>query len=189
MWVTRASSELYQLKSTGGRSESELTLPEWSILHVGRDSGGLNGTGWFVLNLAVLIWDRASEGSLTGPSFVVRDRFSGSTMAQVTSVMTDNVLQTRQPLIQDVIAPDVRDLKVRVSSLEKQMDVRFDPLEQRFDAYDEKTDARFEAVDSKFDRVDSLFNALEQKMDAHFVALMAAIGESKAQSELLPSCG
>ncbi len=106
-------------------------------------------------------------------------------------VMTDNVLQTLQQLIQDVIAPDVRELKVRVSSLEKQMDVRFDSvevrfaaLEHRFDAYDEKTDARFGAVDSKFDRVDSRFNALEQKMDAHFVALMAAIGESKAQSEL-----
>jgi capsule polysaccharide export protein KpsE/RkpR len=93
-------------------------------------------------------------------------------------VMTDNGLQTLQQLIQDVIAPAIRELKVRVSSLEKQMDVRFD-------AYDEKTDARLGVVDSKFDRVDSRFNALEQKMDAHFVALMAAIGESKAQSELI----
>ncbi len=101
-------------------------------------------------------------------------------MAQVMGVMTDNVLQTLQQLIQDVIAPDVRELKVRVSSLEKQMDVRFDAvdvrfqaLEQRFDSYDEKTDARFEAVETRFAGVDSRFNALEQKMDAHFVALMA----------------
>jgi len=84
-------------------------------------------------------------------------------MAQVTGVMTDNVLQTLQQLIQDVIAPDVRELKVRVPSLEKQMDVRFDALEQ-------KTGIRF--------------FALEQKIDAQFQALLAAIGESKAQSEL-----
>jgi capsule polysaccharide export protein KpsE/RkpR len=113
-------------------------------------------------------------------------------MAQVMGVMTDNVLQTLQQLIQDVIAPDVRELKVRVSSLEKQMDVRFDAvdvrfqaLEQRFDSYDEKTDARFEAVETRFAGVDSRFNALEQKMDAHFVALMAAIGDSKAQAEVV----
>ncbi len=67
--------------------------------------------------------------------------------------MSDNVLQPLQQLIQDVIAPDVRELKVHVSSLEKQMDVRFE--------------------------------ALGQKMDAQFKALLAAIGESKAQAELV----
>jgi len=46
----------------------------------------------------------------------------------------------------------VRELKVRVTSLEKQMDVRFD--------------------------------AMDQKSDAQFKAIMAAISESKAQSEL-----
>ena len=73
--------------------------------------------------------------------------------------MPDNLLQTLQQLVQDVIAPDVRELKVRLSSLEKQMDVRFDA-------------------------VDSRFNAMEQKSDAQFRALMAAISESRAQSEL-----
>jgi capsule polysaccharide export protein KpsE/RkpR len=73
--------------------------------------------------------------------------------------MSENLLQTLQQPVQDVIAPDVRELKVRVSSLEKQMDVRFDAVDVRF-------------------------NALEQKMDAQFNALLAAIGESKPQSEL-----
>src|SRR5277367_6794285 len=73
--------------------------------------------------------------------------------------MSENLLQTLQQLVQDVIAPDVRELKVRVASLEKQMDVRFDAVDVRF-------------------------NALEQKMDAQFNALLAAIGESKPQSEL-----
>ena len=86
------------------------------------------------------------------------------------SVMADNVLQTLQQLIQDVIAPDVRELKVRVSSLEKQMDVRFEAVEQRMDV--------------RFDAVDRRFETIEQRMDAQFKAIMATIGEPKAQAEL-----
>lgn len=71
--------------------------------------------------------------------------------------MPENVPQSLQQLIQDVIAPDVREPKVRVSSLEKQMDVRFD------------------AVDQRFASVDQRFDAMEQRMDAQFKAMMAAI--------------
>lgn len=78
-------------------------------------------------------------------------RFPGYYEDDVNS-MSDNVLQTLQQLIQDVIAPDVRELKVRVTSLEKQIDVRLD--------------------------------ASDQKHDALFKALMAAIAESKVQAEL-----
>jgi capsule polysaccharide export protein KpsE/RkpR len=84
--------------------------------------------------------------------------------------MSDNVLQTIQQLVQDVIAPDVRELKVRVSSLEKQMDVRFDAVEKQMDT-------RFKAVDTQFE-------ALNQKGDAQFKAILAAIAESKAQTDL-----
>ena len=84
--------------------------------------------------------------------------------------MSDNVLQTLQQLVQDVIAPDVRELKVRLTSLEKQMDVRFEAVDRRFDAMDEKMNTQFKAID--------------QKIDARFDALMSAISESKAQSEL-----
>ncbi len=66
--------------------------------------------------------------------------------------MSENILKTLQHLVQDVIAPDVRELKVRVDANEKQMNLRFDMM--------------------------------DQKMDAQFRAIMAAIGESKAQSEL-----
>ncbi len=66
--------------------------------------------------------------------------------------MTENILQSLQQLVQDVIAPEVRELKVRLTSFEKQMEVQF--------------------------------AALDQKNDAQFKALMAAISESKAQAEL-----
>ncbi len=73
--------------------------------------------------------------------------------------MTDNILQSLQRLVQDVIAPDVRELKVRLASFEKQVEIQFAALDQRF-------------------------TALDQKNDAQFKALMAAIAESKAQAEL-----
>jgi hypothetical protein len=66
--------------------------------------------------------------------------------------MSENIAQTVQKAIQDLVAPDVRELKVLVTNLQKQMD-------QRFDAQDRKNDAQFHA-------------------------LMAALGEFKAQSEL-----
>ena len=91
--------------------------------------------------------------------------------------MSENLLQTLQQLVQDVIAPDVRELKVRVSSLEKQMDVRFDGVDVRFNA----VDMRFNALEQK---MDSRFAVLEQKSDVQFKAIMAAIGKSKAQPEL-----
>jgi Mg2+ and Co2+ transporter CorA len=39
--------------------------------------------------------------------------------------MSDNVLQSLQQLIQDVLAPDVRELKVRVAGIEKQLEMQF----------------------------------------------------------------
>ena len=80
--------------------------------------------------------------------------------------MSENLLQTLQHLIQDVIAPDVRELKVRVASLEKQMDVRFDSVDSRFKSFDDR------------------FDAMEKRSSAQFEAIMAALRESKAQSEL-----
>ncbi len=48
--------------------------------------------------------------------------------------MSDNVLQTLQRLVQDVIAPDVRELKVRLESLTKEVDTRFSAQEKQSDA-------------------------------------------------------
>ncbi len=91
--------------------------------------------------------------------------------------MTENLPQSLQQLVQDVIAPDVRELKVRLASLEKQMDVRFAGVDRQF----ESVDHRFESLEQK---MEIRFAALDQKSDAQFKALMAAIAESKAQAEL-----
>ena len=80
--------------------------------------------------------------------------------------MSENVLQTAQHLVQDIVSPDLRDLKVNQAALEKQMA-----------ALEKHMDVRFAALDSKFD-------AMDKKNDAQFKALLSAISESRAQAEL-----
>ena len=80
--------------------------------------------------------------------------------------MSENVLQTLQQLVQDVIAPDVRELKANQASLEKQIAALEKHMDVRFNSADQKTDARFDAIDARFD------------------ALMSASSESRAQAEL-----
>ena len=77
--------------------------------------------------------------------------------------MTDNVLQTLQQLVQDVIAPDVRELKVRQASFEKLVDERFGSLTKS---------------------IDERFNAQGRQSEMQFQTLLAAISEAKAQTEL-----
>lgn len=57
--------------------------------------------------------------------------------------MPENIAQTVQKVIQDLVAPDVRELKVLVTALQKQID-------QRFDAQDQKSDVQFKALMAAF---------------------------------------
>jgi hypothetical protein len=70
--------------------------------------------------------------------------------------MPENIAQTVQKVIQDLVAPE---LKVLVQGLQKQLDQRFEQMDKRFDGQRETSEAQFQA-------------------------LMAAFGEFKAQSEL-----
>ena len=95
--------------------------------------------------------------------------------------MSENIAQTVQKVIQDLVAPDVRELKTLVANLQSQL-IHVESslqkqIDQRFDAQDQKTDAQFKALDQKLE-------AQSQKADAQFRALMSAFGEFKAQSEL-----
>ena len=81
--------------------------------------------------------------------------------------MSENIAQTVQKAIQDLVAPDVRELKTNVAALQKQID-------QRFDSLTKQIDQRFEAQD----RVAALQS---DKSDAQFKAIIALLGEFKAQ--------
>lgn len=76
--------------------------------------------------------------------------------------MSDNVLQTLQQLVQDVLAPDIRELKTRMSSLEKD-------------------------IDTRFGSVDSRFNSMEKQMNLMERTILSAIGELKPKPSFPPS--
>ncbi len=80
--------------------------------------------------------------------------------------MADNVLETVQKLIQDVIAPDVRELKVRLDSVEK----RIDSLEKH--------------IDDRFKGMDDRFRAMEQMNANNFERVLAAINVGKSLGEI-----
>ena len=78
--------------------------------------------------------------------------------------MSENIAQTVQKAIQDLLAPDLRGLKVLVtdlqkqlthveSGLQKQIDQRFDAQDEKADAQNQKADAQFKALMSAFRRV------------------------------------
>jgi len=84
--------------------------------------------------------------------------------------MSENVLQTAQHLVQDVLSPDIRELKANQATLEKQIAALEKHMDIRFNAADQKSDARFEALD--------------KKSDSQLSVLLSAISESRAQAEL-----
>jgi hypothetical protein len=98
--------------------------------------------------------------------------------------MTDNVLQTLQQLVQDVIAPDVRELKVRLGGFERLVDERFKQVHDRF----KQVDDRFQQVDERFNslsrQMDERFEAAARQSEMQFKTLLATIGEWRAQDEL-----
>lgn len=98
--------------------------------------------------------------------------------------MSENVLQTVQHVVQDVIAPDVRELKANQVALEKALAALERHLEVRFETADQKMDARFNAVAARFDAIESQFDALDQKAEARFASLLSAVNESRANLEL-----
>jgi hypothetical protein len=82
--------------------------------------------------------------------------------------MAENALQTAQSFMQDVLAPDVRELKVKVDSLDKRIDSLERHMNQRFEALEKRMDERFEAFEK---RMDERFEAFEKRMDERFASL------------------
>ena len=91
--------------------------------------------------------------------------------------MSENLLQTLQHLVQDVIAPDVRELKVRLTSFEKLVDERFASLSKEIDT-------RFASLDTRFASLEERLDSQAKQHQAQFQALLSAISESRAQTEL-----
>ncbi len=96
--------------------------------------------------------------------------------------MSENLVQTVQKVVQDLVAPDVRELKVLITGLQKQIDHLHAYMDQRFDLQKASMDQRF---DSQKAYMDQRFDSQNEKSEFQFNAIMAALHESKAQSELI----
>jgi predicted nucleic acid-binding Zn-ribbon protein len=86
-----------------------------------------------------------------------------------------NIYQNLKQAIQDVIAPemqqirgDIKALSARMDAFEKSIDARFVAVDARFDAVDQRFDAvdrRLGAIDRQFDAVDRRFEELGKRID------------------------
>ncbi len=47
--------------------------------------------------------------------------------------MSDNILKTIQSILQDVIAPDIREMKAQQAAMQQQMDLRFKAMEEKIE--------------------------------------------------------
>ena len=113
--------------------------------------------------------------------------------------MSDNVLQTLQTAIQDVIAPDVRELKVKVAAHQEQTKLQYETLHEQIAAVSEKFDAQYRTASEKsdtqhrtvqeqmrlqYEALREQIVAASEKSDAQFKAVLAAFGQNKAEAEL-----
>jgi len=81
--------------------------------------------------------------------------------------MSEDIAQTVQKVIQDLVAPDVRELKTLRTNLQSQLTHVESSLQKQ---------------------IDQRFDAQDKKADAQFRALMSALGEFKAQSVMHARC-
>ena len=95
--------------------------------------------------------------------------------------MTDNLLQTLQQLVPNVIAPEVRELKVRQASFERLVDERFN---SRAKVFDERSNSLTKERDMRFSALEESFPLQARPSEIGFKTLMSAISESKAQTDL-----
>jgi len=83
-----------------------------------------------------------------------------------------SVIEDTRKLLQDFLAPELRELTARVDALEQRMDARFETLEH-------KVDARFENLEQ---RMDARFETFEHKVDARFDASERLASERHVQT-------
>ena len=80
--------------------------------------------------------------------------------------MADNALQSVQKLLQDLIAPDVRETKVRLEQIEKRMDAQFESMRKENSAQFASVNAQFASVDAQFASVDTRFASVDAQFES-----------------------
>jgi hypothetical protein len=59
--------------------------------------------------------------------------------------MSDNILKTIQSILQDIIAPDIREIKAQQAAMQQQMDFRFKAMEDHMNHVEKQLLSAFAA--------------------------------------------
>jgi predicted nucleic acid-binding Zn-ribbon protein len=84
-----------------------------------------------------------------------------------------SVVDDVRTALQDLVTPDLRELKARVEALERQLE----GLSGRFEAFEEDSEHRFDKVENKVERLDV-------KIDARFDRLESLLSLSERVARL-----
>ncbi len=106
---------------------------------------------------------------------------------------SENILQAVKAAIQDVVAPDVRELKVKSDTLRQQIQEVDKRLSEQISSVDKRLSEQIASVDKRLSeqiaslerRMQENFAAQNTMLDAQFHALLAALGQHKAETELM----
>jgi len=88
-----------------------------------------------------------------------------------------SVIEDTRKLLQDFLAPELRELTARVEALEVKMDMRFDAMDDRQEARFKEVDARFGALGEQIEagsrEVSTRFDSLSDRLDGRFLEVDA----------------
>jgi hypothetical protein len=84
--------------------------------------------------------------------------------------MAENVVQALQKVVQDIIVPELRELKVELASFRREMGQHFDSLEKQMNQG---------SAEQRFDSIHAGFDSFEKQSEARHRELLAEIRKSR----------
>lgn len=76
-----------------------------------------------------------------------------------------SVVDDVRKVLQDFLAPQLRELSARMESLEKVVEAKFEAQDAKFDSLNKQIEARFEAQDAKFESLGKQLEGISDKLD------------------------
>jgi hypothetical protein len=86
-----------------------------------------------------------------------------------------SVIEDTRKLIQDFLAPELREIAARIDALEARFGIQDKRIAERFDTQEKYINARFSAVDQRFSAVDKRFDEAEHRASERHAQVLEAI--------------
>ena len=99
-----------------------------------------------------------------------------------------SVIEDTRKLIQDFLAPELREISVRLDSLEKQFGLKLDALDKKFEArlnaQESRTADRFAIVDKQLQAIEKRFDTAERLAADRHTQLLQQLQQINDVNEL-----